>query len=225
MLLLHLQFGGVFDGDDAFLFADEAGEGVEHRGFAGTRTAADDDVQAGFDGTGEEVDDAWGEGVEADQIVDGEQPLAEAANGHDGAVERDGRDDGADAGAVAQAGIDDRRRVVDTAADVGDDAIDDGADVGGVFEADAGFDDFAEAFNVDGIGAIDHDVADGHILHQRFERAEAEHLIEHLFDEPVAFAGVERNAFVANDALNADAQLFTHAVLVQRPQLLRREDG
>ena len=44
--LLQLQFGRVFDGDDALLARDEAGERVEQGGFAGAGSARDDDVQA-----------------------------------------------------------------------------------------------------------------------------------------------------------------------------------
>ena len=44
--LLQPQFGGVFDGDDALVFRDVAGERVEQRGLAGAGAAADQDVQA-----------------------------------------------------------------------------------------------------------------------------------------------------------------------------------
>ncbi len=49
MVLLHLEFDGVFNGDDALGIADEAGEDVEQRGLAGTGAAAGDDgVHARF---------------------------------------------------------------------------------------------------------------------------------------------------------------------------------
>src|SRR5262249_50951073 len=44
--LLQLQFGGVFDGDDALFSGDKHGERVEQRGLTGTGTAHDDDVEA-----------------------------------------------------------------------------------------------------------------------------------------------------------------------------------
>jgi hypothetical protein len=47
--LLELQFGRVFDGDDAFLVVDEDRECVEKCGFTGAGSAGDDNVQAGLD--------------------------------------------------------------------------------------------------------------------------------------------------------------------------------
>ena len=46
VLLPQLQFGRVFDGDDALVFRNELGEHVEQRGLAGAGTARNDDVQA-----------------------------------------------------------------------------------------------------------------------------------------------------------------------------------
>ena len=36
VLLLHLEFGRVFDGDDALVIGDEAGQDIEEHGLAGT---------------------------------------------------------------------------------------------------------------------------------------------------------------------------------------------
>ena len=49
VVLLQLQFGGVFDGDDAFVCGNEGGQNVEQGGLAGARAAGDDDVQPGLD--------------------------------------------------------------------------------------------------------------------------------------------------------------------------------
>ena len=67
-LLVALDDGDRMSGFQCLDRAAEQGR------LAGARTAADDDVEPGFDGAGEEVDDAGSEGVEADEIVDGEQP-------------------------------------------------------------------------------------------------------------------------------------------------------
>ena len=48
--LLQLQFGRVFDGDDALLGVDEGRQRVEQRGLTGAGSAGDDDVQLGLDG-------------------------------------------------------------------------------------------------------------------------------------------------------------------------------
>ena len=55
-----------------------------------------------------------------------------------GPVERQRRDDRVDAGAVGQAGVDQRRGLVDAPADPGDDAVDDPAQVLVGDEADGG---------------------------------------------------------------------------------------
>ena len=49
VLLLHLQFGRVFDGDDAFAFRNKAGKNVEQRGLARACAAGHDDVEARLD--------------------------------------------------------------------------------------------------------------------------------------------------------------------------------
>src|SRR5580658_1405405 len=46
MLLLELQFSGIFDGDDALRIRDVSGENVENRGFAGARSSRDDQIEA-----------------------------------------------------------------------------------------------------------------------------------------------------------------------------------
>ena len=49
VLLLQLQFHGVFNGDDAFVVGNERGKNVEQCGFSRAGTAGDDDVQACLD--------------------------------------------------------------------------------------------------------------------------------------------------------------------------------
>ena len=87
-----------------------------------------------------------------------------------------------------EARVHDGRGIVDAAADGRDDALDDHADVGLVLEADVGFHHAAGALDVDVVEAVDHDVADGGILEQRLQRAEAEDLVEDLLDELLALA-------------------------------------
>ena len=50
VFLLQLQFGRVFDRDDAVRVGNEAGERVQQRRLTRAGTAGDDDVQAGLDG-------------------------------------------------------------------------------------------------------------------------------------------------------------------------------
>ena len=48
VILVELQFGRVFDGDDAFAIGDEGGQHVEQRGFTGAGAARDQNVEPRF---------------------------------------------------------------------------------------------------------------------------------------------------------------------------------
>jgi hypothetical protein len=70
----------------------------------------------------------------------------------------------------------------------------------------------AVALDVDCVMAIDEDVRDRWVLHQRFERPEPERLIEHLVDQPLALLAVDQRRaalaqFIGNPA-DFESQLF-----------------
>ncbi len=67
--------------------------------------------------------------AEPDQVVDAQRYLGEFTNGHAGAVQRKGRNDGIDAGAVIQSRIHHGGLLVDAATERCDDALDDGAEL------------------------------------------------------------------------------------------------
>ena len=66
-----------------------------------------------------------GDGLEFDQLICAERASAEAADRQRRAVESEWRNDGVYTGAVGQAGVDHRRRLVDAPPDTGNDAVDD----------------------------------------------------------------------------------------------------
>jgi hypothetical protein len=105
---------------------------------------------------------------------------AETADRQQRPVDRQRRDDGVDARAVGQPGVDHRRGLIDAAADLADDLVDDPHQVAVVFEGDAGQLELALALDVDLVVAVDEDVGDGRLLQQRLERPQAENLVEHL---------------------------------------------
>ena len=74
--------------------------------------------------------------------------------------ERQRRDDRVDAGAVGEAGVDHRRRLVHAATDRGDDPVDDPHDVVVVLEDDVRELELARALDVDLARAVDHDLRD-----------------------------------------------------------------
>src|SRR5204863_3539518 len=100
--------------------------------------------------------------------------LGEFTDRDGGAAQRQRRDDDVDAAAVLEAGVAERGGLVDTAADLVDDALGDLEQMLLVAELDRRDLELALALDVTLLGAIDHDVADRRVGQQLLERAEAE---------------------------------------------------
>ena len=83
-------------------------------------------------------------------------------------------------------GIDHRARLVDAAADRADDALDDLHQVAVVAKEDVGQFEPAVALDVDLVETVDEDVGDVLVAQQRFERTEAEELVEDVDDQRFA---------------------------------------
>src|SRR5215204_1432925 len=96
----------------------------------------------------------------SDEVFKLEGLGAEPPDGHRRPVERERRDDGVDAAAVAEASVDHRAGLVDAPADAPDDAVDDLPQVRIVAEADVDRLEAAAALDVDAVEAVDQDVAD-----------------------------------------------------------------
>ena len=181
--LLELKFGGVFAGDDALVVLDVVGQTVEQRGLARAGTAGDQHVAAD---TADDLEDFRAfrrDRAELDQLIQRQLVLFELTNGERGAVDRERRHDGVDAGAVGEARVADRRGFVDAPADLADDALADIEELLVVAEADAGFLDLAVDFDEDGAGAVHHDVGDIVARQQRLERAIAEHVVADVVEQ------------------------------------------
>ena len=123
--LLQLQFGGVFNGDDALVFGDEARQRVQRGRFAGTGSARDQDGGLRLDARRQKFQHAGRQRLVGDHLVGGDDVAAEAADAERWAVERQRRNDGVDARSVEQARIDDGLRFIDTPAHLRNDLLDD----------------------------------------------------------------------------------------------------
>ena len=123
----------------------------------------------------------------------------ELPDGEHRADQRERRDDRVDAGAVGQAGVDHRARLVDAAADGRDDALDDLHHVLVVLEGDVGQLQPAFTLDVDLLRAVDHDLGDGLVAQERLERAEAEDLVGDLLEHAHALGAGEGEALLVGD--------------------------
>ena len=175
-----------------------AGEHIQQRRFAGAGSARDQNVQPPLDHGREQFEHRLGEGLVLDHLAGGDGIASETADGEARAVDGQRRNDGVDAGSVGQAGVHHRRRFIDPASDARDDALDDLHQVRVVFERQPGQFEFAGAFDVDPVEAVDQNVGDGGIFEQRLERAEAEDFVENFARQPLAFGEAERNGFAVD---------------------------
>ena len=214
VLLLELQFGGVFDGDDALDVGNVAGENVEQSGFAGAGAAGDEEIQSSLDHDGKQFEHGFGEGVILDHVAGGDGIASETADGEASAVEGERRNNGVDTGAIGQAGINHGGRFVDAAADAGDDALDDLHEVLVVFEGEAGEFEFSGALDVNPVVAVDENVGDGVVLEQRLERTEAEDFVEDFAREAFAFGEAERDDFIVDGVADEDENFFAGGIAV-----------
>ncbi len=95
--LHHLQFNGVFNGHDALMIRDGAGEDVEKGRFSGAGIPRYHDVQTRSDTNRHKICHPLSQSVFLDQILHRKLILQEPADGDTGALLRNGRNDGIDA--------------------------------------------------------------------------------------------------------------------------------
>ncbi len=179
VLLAELQLGGVLDRDDPLVVGDEGGEDVEGGGLARAGAAGDEDVEAGLDARLQEVEHLRRRGPEADEVVHREGGGGELPDRDHGTDEGERRDDRVDAGAVGQAGVDPRARLVDAPSEGGDDPVDDPEHVLVVQEDAIDALDLPGPLDVDLVRAVDHDLGDRLVAKERLERPETPDLSDH----------------------------------------------
>ena len=127
VVLLQLELGGVLDGDDALRIGDRLRERVQERRLARARPAGDQEVELGEHAALEEVDGVVGERAQPDELVQVEPLVAELADRHERAAQRERWDDCVHTAPVREARVHHRRRLVDPPPDLGDHLVDDPA--------------------------------------------------------------------------------------------------
>ncbi len=217
VLLLHLELSRVLDRDDPLVGGDEARQHVEKRRLAAARAAGDQDVEPRFHDALDELPDLRDEGLQGQQVVELQRVDGEAPDGQGGAVHRDRRDDGVDARPVGEPGIHHGRGLVDPAPHGRDDPVDDLLQVVVILEARPGELDLPEALHVDMAVAVDQDVRDRRVVHERLDRPQSEDLVEDLLVELLALLVVERRRerLLGEDPVRESPDLLLEQMLVQ----------
>src|SRR5690606_33267018 len=170
-------------GDDALVGIDVAGQTVEQGRLARTRAAGDHDVAA------DTADDLQQDRAfrrdrpELDELLEGELVLLELTDGQRRSIDRKRRGDDVDARAVRKAGVADRRRFIDTPADLADDPLADGQKLRIVAEPDFRFDGLAADFDEGLARAIHHDVGDVVARQERLQGAVAENVVADILEQ------------------------------------------
>ncbi len=153
------------------------------------------------------------------QLVQRQLVLLEFADGERGPVDRQRRHDGVDAGAVGEARVADRRGFVDAPADLADDALADVEQLLVVAEADAGALDLAGDFDVDGAGAVDHDVGDVVARQQRLQRAVAEHVVADVVEQLFLLGDRHHDVLDRDDLVDDVADFLARRLAVELGEL------
>ncbi|MDT4851692.1 hypothetical protein FQZ97_858830 [compost metagenome] len=175
--MVQRQLGGVLDGDDALAGRHEGGQRIEQRGLARAGAAADQDIAAGLHRGLQQAGDLGAHGAQRLQVGRRHRILAELADRHHRAFQRQRRDHHVDAAAVGQARVDHRVGLVQAPADRRQDAAHDAQQVAAVGKAHRDALEHAVARHVDVEMPIDQDVFDRGIVEQVFDRAEAGQLL------------------------------------------------
>ncbi|MBA7476868.1 hypothetical protein ES703_88786 [subsurface metagenome] len=219
MRLLQLELGGVLASDDALVMLDIVGQAVQQRRLAGAGTAGDQHVAADAADDLQDFGALRRDRAELDQLVKRQFVLLELTNGERGAIDRQRRHDGVDAGAVGEAGVAYRRGFVDAPADLADDALADVEQLLVVAEADAGALDLAVDFDEHRAGAVDHDVGDVVARQQRLQRAVAEHVVADVVEQFFLLGNRHHDVLDRDDLVDDVAYFLARRLAVEFGEL------
>ena len=200
MPLVKPQLGGVLDRDDSVGVRNRGRQRIQERRLPGSGAARDQDVQFGEDAALEKLDRLGRERAEADHVSEVVAFLGELADRHEGPAQRERRDHRVDAAAVGQAGVHERRRLVDPPADLGDDLVDDPPQMRLVGEADGGLVQTALTLHPDVERSVDHDLGHALVGEKALERAVTEDVVADLAGEPLPI--VTRDALLTGEVVS-----------------------
>ena len=81
----------------------------------------------------------------------------------------------------------------------------------------------AATLHVNVLGAVDQDIADRVVLKQKLQRAQAERLVEDLFNQTLAFGAVEEGLLGVAEVLDDETDLAAENVPLQLADLVQVE--
>ena len=125
VLLLKLQFGGVFNGNDAIGVGNVSRQNIQQRCFAGARSSGHQNVKPAFDHGRKQFQHRLGESHVLDHLARGNRLASKTPDGQAGPVNGQRGNNCVHARSVGQAGVDHGRRFIDSASDARDDALND----------------------------------------------------------------------------------------------------
>ena len=207
------------------LLRNVLGQDVQKGGLAGAGAAGDEDADAGFHRGGEHFHHLRGDALQLHQLVGGQGAGAEAADGQGGPVERQRRNDGVDARAVGQAGIDHRRGLIHSAAHARHDAVDDLQQMAVVAKGRTDPLQQSALFNEDMVLVVDQNVGDLGIAEQGLQRSETEDFVEQVGLDLLLLVEVQRHPLVRDDLLDDARYGLTRLAGVDARQLLQIQLG
>jgi hypothetical protein len=214
--LLQPQLGRILDGHDALVLGNVAGERIEQRRLSGAGSAADQDVEARLHAALQQFQHSFGERQPGDQVLALHPMAAETADAKQRSIDGYGRDGGVDARAIRQAGVHQRRTLIDAAPHAGHHFLDDAQQVGVVLELDRRTIQLAGPLHVYQLGSGDQNIADGRILQQWLEGSQSEDFVQNLFDDAVFLDQAEWRLLFIHQLCHGHADLRPHAVARHR---------
>ena len=158
-------------------------------------------------------------------MVGGQRTRPETANGQGRPVERQWWNDGIDTGAIGQPRIDHGRRLIHSAAHARYDAVDDLQQVAVVAKRCIDPLQKAALLYEDMILVVDQDVGNLCIPQQRFQRAEAEDLIEQIHLDLFLLVEVQRHALLGDDLLHDAGNRLARLAGIDARKLLQIQLG
>ena len=135
-----------------------------------------------------------------------------AADGQQGPVHGQGRDDRVHPRAVGQPCVDHGAHLVHASPDARDDAVDDPQQVGFVVELHIGVHDLAVPLGIDLKRSVDQDVRDGGVGQQGFDGPQAQHFVLNGLDDEAAFGFIKRQFVRGNPVFGQRLELGAQAI-------------